>query len=392
MTRRRHESWAGCGASVLALVLLGACSPASGQIGPHGAGSGGSSSGGGAGGGGSGDLTGAGGLLAIGTIGAAAAPNDGGLDGANCGSVSIDTSVETVTVPGNVLIVFDQSDSMVDDFGTEPKWQVASDALVQAITPEEANLTVGAVFFPTAVTLGGLLPGECDITTVAAIDDMTGTNHQIPFQPAAQFIGAWTAHWAANPLTLGTPTVAGLTRGDQALSAATLTGNTVVILVTDGEPTCGTNQEAIDLATKWKGEGIPTYVIGLPGAGSVGQKVATLSDIAAAGGTTDYVLPSDAADLQQLFTTITSTTVKHSLNGCSIAFNEKPVDPNRVFLDVTEADSGQRYSVPQGPDGWTPAPDWSSATLNGTLCTDATAGRYSNIAFGFGCNDAPVLH
>ena len=182
-----------------------------------------------------------------------------------------------------------------------------------------------------------------------------------------------------------------MTRADDVLSTTKLTGNTVVMLVTDGQPTCGTDQSTIDLATKWKAANIPTYVIGLPGAGSAGAKVPTLSGIAAAGGTTDYVLPSDATELQQVFSSITSKITVHSLNDCKLDFAAKPTDPTKVFLTVTDQSTGKKYSINQGPDGWQLASDGASATLEGQTCTDAKSGRFTNVSFEFGCVDAPVL-
>jgi hypothetical protein len=311
-----------------------------------------------------------------------------GTDG-GCGSQSIPTSVEQVVVPGNVLIVFDQSDSMsAADFGPQQqvRWKAASDAVVAAITPNADALTIGAVFFPSVVIPASLnIFGACDVTAVAAIDDTTSSNPQIPFMPGKQFLTAWDQHWARNPLTLGTPTNAGMQRGDEALKAANLTGNTVVILVTDGEPTCGTPQTAIDLATAWKAANVPTYVIGIPG--SFANKSTTLTGIAAAGGTTDYVLPSDGAALSQVFTSITSKIVKRTFNSCGINFSQTP--PGNVFLVVTDAQSGQQFRVNQGPDGWTL--DGAKATLSGATCNDALAGKFSNLQFDFGCRDIPLL-
>ena len=61
------------------------------------------------------------------------------------------------------------------------------------------------------------------------------------------------------------------------------------------------------------------------------------------------------------------------------------------FLVVTEASTGRKFSVAQGPDGWEVASDGSKATLNGATCNDALGGRFSNVSFEFGCVDAPLL-
>lgn len=360
------------------LLVVTACSASSGSTdddtGPV------SGNGGVPGAGGSIDPGSTGGLLII-TPGAGGGPS---IDGGACGSVSIDTSVEQVVTPGNVLIVFDQSDSMLTtDFNGQARWLAASDAVVGAITPNKDALTVGAVFFPTALGLNLLV---CDINSVAAINDTAAANPQIPFMPGVQFIDAWAQHWQRNPFQILTPIDAGLQRGDEALAGATLQGQTVVVFATDGEPTCTTGTTSTDLPAKWKGQGIPTYVVGLPGAGQQ-----TLQTIATAGGTNQVFLPTDGAQLQQQLSQIASTIVKRTLNSCAIHFNQVPRDLNKVVLVVTEAASGNKFVVNQGPDGWTLAPDGSQATLEGATCTDATSGRFSNVSFAFGCVDAPVL-
>lgn len=387
--------WTGRLGAASALCWLCACSAGSGDSTFGGGGANGGASGMGANGGG-GDVSGggAGGVLLggqgrsggdslFGGLGATGSGATGGTDGGTgCGSVSIDTSVEEVVVPGNVLIVFDQSDSMnAADFNGQVRWLAASDAVIGAIAPNKDALTVGAVFFPTEQFALG-----CALTGVAAIDDTATTNPQIPFMPGGQFIDAWVQHWQRGPLRLGTPIDAGLIRGDEALAGAGLTGNTVVIFVTDGVPTCTVGTTSTDLPAKWLAQGIPTHVVGLPGAGQ-----AVLQSIATAGGTQSYLLPSDGAQLQQELSNITSKIVKRTLNGCGIAFNQKPADLSQVFLVVTEASTGQKFSVNQGADGWDVAPDGSNATLNGATCNDALAGRFSNVSFEFGCVDAPTL-
>jgi hypothetical protein len=224
----------------------------------------------------------------------------------------------------------------------------------------------------------------CDPTSVAAINDTTASNPQIPFMPGRQFLSAWSTHWAGNPLTVGTPIDAGLERGDQALASENLQGNTVVIFVTDGEPTCTIGNDRTALPAKWLGLGIPTHVVGLPGAGAT-----VLQQLAQAGGTQNFLTPSDGAELAQELQGITSTIVKHSLNSCQITLTQKP--PGDVLLAVTEAADGKQYAVQPGPDGWTLAPDGSSATLNGQTCNDATGGRFSKLEFVFACRNIPIL-
>jgi hypothetical protein len=371
------------------------CSPSSGTdaAATGGASSGGSTSSGGSGGTRSaGGVTAAGGTTSTGGISfggfGAYTGNDSGTAGrgagGDCGSVTIDTSVEEVVTPGNVLVIFDQSESMnTADFNGQVRWLAASDALVNALAPNRDVLNIGAVLFPSK---RGTLRGDCDINSVCTIDDTACTNPQIPFQKGTPFIDAWAAHWQTSPLTIGTPIDVGMMRGDDALTKAQLTGTTVVIFVTDGEPTCnlGANTTST-LPAKWLSAGIKTYVVGLPGAGA-----STLQTIATAGGTQNYFTPSDSAELESELAKITSTIVKRSFNGCEIKFNDTPPDPAKVVLVVVDQ-NGQKFSVSPGPDGFELASDTSKATLKGATCSDALSGRFASISFAFGCVDAPPL-
>src|SRR5688500_728621 len=62
-----------------------------------------------------------------------------------CGAVELDAK----PVPANVIVVFDQSNSMNLTFQgeTEPKWKVARGAVEAALTPIAAWLNLGAVFY-----------------------------------------------------------------------------------------------------------------------------------------------------------------------------------------------------------------------------------------------------
>ena len=60
---------------------------------------------------------------------------------------------KTVT-PGNVLIVFDESGSMKEDWMGQSKWLAANQAMTQALTPLQDQIALGgAIFFPN--------PDEC---------------------------------------------------------------------------------------------------------------------------------------------------------------------------------------------------------------------------------------
>ncbi|HMI94167.1 MAG TPA: hypothetical protein VK509_22500, partial [Polyangiales bacterium] len=140
----------------------------------------------------------------------------------NCGSFIVKTDVEMTVTPGNLLVVFDQSASMVEPWaatGTS-KLEAAQRALSTALMPLKDLLTVGAIFLPTTACVPGRpgLPG-------GAVAPITGQG-QIPFMPGPQFLTAWDMHWQMTPpgLAIGTPLQEAFMRADEALTGAALVG------------------------------------------------------------------------------------------------------------------------------------------------------------------------
>lgn len=193
---------------------------------------------------------------------------------ANCGSVQVDAEIKTietvVETPGNVLFVFDQSSSMSEAWQGTPKWQAANDAVVAAFTPLQDKLSAGAVLFPTGAS--STAAPACDplVDWMGCIRNGSGQGvcaevapitsaPQLKIQPGSDFLNAWKSYWTKGEaaLGIGTPTEKGLQQAEAAL-ANPPTGNTAVVLVTDGEPTCGANESAI--AARLLQKNIKTYV------------------------------------------------------------------------------------------------------------------------------------
>jgi hypothetical protein len=335
----------------------------------------GASSGSGGHGGSAGTMTGsAGGVGFEGGL-----PDSPQQDGDACGSMALTTHL----TPGNVIVVFDQSNSMKDPFtdtdggASGPKWQVAEQAIVAAFTPDEALVNAGAIFFPTTAT-----GNTCSLV------DLIGVPPQIPIEPGAQFVTDFQTHFSAPgwTLILGTPTVIALQNTDLAFpDPSPLKGQRAVVLITDGAPTCDTVQADIlapvtDMFTR----GIKTYAVGLPGSAGAAT---LLNAIAAAGGTTSYLSPGDPTALQAALAMIATDT----LDKCTITLNPPPTDPNEVYLVVTDPTHPQGYEIMRSVDGgpgWTLSPDGTTATLDGSVCATAKAGGYTTINFVYGC---PVL-
>jgi hypothetical protein len=171
-----------------------------------------------------------------------------------------------------------------------------------------------------------------------------------------------------------------------------------MVLVTDGAPTCGTNEDAP--AARLLQKMIKTYVIGLPGANgtTVLDKVAIAGGTAPMGCTSNcFVTPTDANALKGIFaniaTTVVTTTMTTTVKDCS--FMLMPPDkgnPADVHLVVTDTATGMKYEVPQSPtNGWTLSSDFHTATLTGSICDGAKGGQYSNFTFQYGCVMVPPL-
>jgi len=339
-----------------------------------------------------------------------------GPDG-NCGSIRFESDVEVTRTPGNLLIIFDQSGSMEQPWqaaGTT-KMEAAKSALVAAITPLQEEVTVGAVFLPTAtcfdpafeasVQLAMLLgqpvpqpPAGLAIygNAVPAIDDPS----QINFMPGPAFLQAWNDHWTnhfvSNQL-LGTPLQEGFDRAAEAINAArqnmTLagTGQVAIVAFTDGEPNCFpmesvTGRPTLDAAaraTEWFGMNIKTHVVGLPGAN---EGMATLNGIAQSGGTTQYLDPANPAELEARLREVVLETVDMGFNSCTIALDPVPEVPDDLLMIVDEPMVGKQQ-VPRDR-GWELSADGTVA-ISGGLCDDAMAGRFSSITFEYACPEVP---
>ena len=356
-------------AAVSAAALVGACGSSGSQHASSGSGGAGGTT-----------SSSSGTMSSSSGIGLDASIHDGSFqqDGDACGSVAL----KTMITPGNLVVVFDQSDSMNQPFtgdgGTSgPEYKVAEDALVAALTPDEALLNVGAIFFPTTGT-----GNTCSL--VAPI----GAAPQIEIEPGATFVTDFQDHFSAPGwrLILGTPTVDALKAADSALpNPSPLKGQRAVVILTDGAPTCDTVQaDILAPVTDMYSRGIKTYAVGLPGSTGAAN---LLNAIASAGGTGTYLSPSDPTALQTALAQIASSTVDQ----CTIALTPAPPDPSEVYLIVTDPGNPNGLLVPEtdGGDGWTISSDGSTATLTGSVCTTAKNGGYTTIQFVYGCPSLP---
>lgn len=318
-------------------------------------------------------------------------------DSDHCGTLSLEQEVQVERTPGNLLLIFDQSGSMGQGWGDtgQSKLQAAQQALTNAITTLQDSLTVGAIFFPTAACVPFLPPPPGG--AVLPIDGMG----QIPFQPGPVFLQSWAAHFNLPGVGsgLGTPMQEAFDRADTALTASMRTGATAVVVVTDGQPNCfpdpnvtmtptdlEVNRSAQWLSTK----NIKTYVVGLPGA----QGVRLLTDVAASGGSMQYIVPDDPATLEARLKEVVQEQVKTRFLSCSIALSPAADPPEKLQMVVVEVGGSTPSSVPHDvspTSGWVIDADGTHVELTGDLCTEAMSGRFQTITFEYPCKVLPPL-
>jgi hypothetical protein len=172
-----------------------------------------------------------------------------------------------------LLVVFDKSGSMDGLWDERTKWQVANESLMKAIDPVIDNLTLGTIFFPQPA-------GGCDVVPLS-------DEQQIGFRTGRDFRSYWQETQAERKPDGSTPLERSLKMADLAIEEGChlglLNDRFRVVLVTDGEPTCGDDPTAIvELVADWNRAGVETWVMGLPGS----DPAKTLLDAIALAGST----------------------------------------------------------------------------------------------------------
>src|SRR4051812_21259774 len=333
---------------------------------------------------------------------------------ATCDDFCGETFLHQLRTPPNLYFLVDRSGSMSDVLEGSPlsKYDTARRVLGKLLSVIGYRVRYGASIFPAASdTCGG--GHEVFPPMVGNLPSCDGSRDPLLTEFLKSF-GKYAPDGA-------TPTAAAIAGVRSELEQ--LEGITYLVLLTDGAPncnfdaSCGADQctlniegasvgrqqctssfnccdpgnsgplapgECVDAdATEQEiarlaAHGIPTYVVGMPGAGAYAE---VLDRLALAGGTardggTAYYAANDEADLEQaLYAIGTGVAIR-----CTIELETPPDDPDRVNVYF----DGQ--VVPADPDnGWAWDGD-ARIVVNGDACKSLESGDVVDARVVFGCD------
>jgi len=339
-------------------------------------------------------MTGAGGSIfgSGGAAGRAVNPptGAGGSSASFCVDANIDctracglTSFPVGKIPAEILIIFDQSISMIDPAtggscgNPTPcgsKWTEMTTAVQQVVMQTETTIDWGLKLFADM--------GACGVAPGATVPVGTGNGMAIS---AALMASGPRGH---------TPTRLAVEAGAAYLKSLTSPNPKFILLATDGIPNCipgmksqtaydmvGATQAVADAAAM----GIPTFVLGVGTGGSSMDAMVfdpTLTSLAMAGGkpragTPNYYHVSSSADVVAAL-----ATIQGQANSCVFNLTQVPPDPSNINI------RGGGMKIPQDlthTNGWDYGPAMKSVQLYGSYCTSVMNGTLTDVQAIFGC-------
>ena len=109
---------------------------------------------------------------------------------------------------------------------------------------------------------------------------------------------------------------------------------------------------------------------------------------AQSGGTMNYILPDDPAQLEMVLKSIVEETVKSGFDSCSINLNPSAAVKDKLLMIVEESGVMGKQQVPRDR-GWALSDDGAHVEITGPLCEQAMNGRFTSITFEYACPDVP---
>jgi Mg-chelatase subunit ChlD len=356
--------------------------------------------------------------------GDASSTNGSSSGGAGSGSSQSDSGTPSTTEPScaavhsaakradaNFLFVIDQSGSMDDpapgDVLGRTKWEATREALGDALNvlAMQTNAKVGLSLFPVR---DPILQCSIQPTPDVPVAKLNAAQHAL-LDAALDAV----APRGDTPIG-GTMMYSYEFLRQQIVEQHALSGNTFVVLFTDGQETCdqAAAQSLVDknthLATEFD---IRTFVIGAPG--SEGER-ARLSQIAFEGGTA--VAPDCNHDpsthtgdchfdmtQEDDFASALGIALNDISNDRSVRCDfqvptQGDIDLRKVNVTYTDSQSGEVVTVPQnasGPcdqvDGWQYNDDFTRIRLCGQSCDQVVADPEGSVSILLGCKTKRIF-
>ncbi len=400
-----------CHVAIVAAVAAASCSGfkqagstrsgAAGQQSGGTGGAGGAAGRGGAAGGGAGGHGGTGGSTPNIIIDASASDGPVGPNpDANCGA----RSKTAMKVAPDILILLDRSGSMNDDVnnqmcrpdggagaamgcGASSKWAQVAPAILQVVGDTEADVNWGLKFFPDNSSSGN----TCAVSATAAVDVASRNAAAI----TTAIMGATSTNGGVVGYN-GTPTRSAETGAVTYLQTLTDTGPKIILLATDGLPTCpasGTGAAGDDSAAAPPAvaaalaAGFKTFVVGISTTGG-GAADATLSKMADAGGLARTGMPSyypvsNTGDLAAAIRTLIGVAAT-----CTFQIGPNPSTDGTTGLDHIDVlgDGNAISRDPSHANGY----DYIDSTMQsiqvyGPLCDQIMSGAIKDVTVTFRC-------
>ncbi len=304
------------------------------------------------------------------------------VDGNTCGI----TTAPLTRVPPEILLVLDRSPSMIEEMADGPacqtrtcgtRWAEVTAALAPALDKTQSGINWGLKTYPD--------DAGCLVNDGATVD------------VAPNNAGTITQTYEGNPPVTHqgyTPTRDALLKAAAHLQARPTSNPKSILLATDGQPNCASNNEpgrvapdaAVQAVADVAAMGIPVYVVGV--ATSATQANSTLNKMAINGGRprngdTKYYAVDTAEDLTAAMDAIAAVAVS-----CTFSLPKVPPVPENVAVEI----DGQR--VPRDAShaaGWDYGPGMTSVDFYGDVCERIRTGTSGNVTILFGCPEVPIL-
>jgi len=319
-------------------------------------------------------------------------------DAARCGCESEPVSGRWGTSTGGELLVFfDRSASMGDDWKGMPKVAAARALLEATLDQLAADVRVAGVFFPSAPLPAANVcpcdnnnpmhwvpgPGACCLnpSTLDCVVSPLTSDEQIAFTTRDDFRAKLATRSALSSMSQASPLGLALDTGAAALLSAS-SSRRAALLLTDGSPTCNDTARALEQTLRaWAAQDIPTFVAEFAGE----HERLLLHDLAAAGGTRTAYAPDERT---RLSAQLSARLAAQPGGRCSFELSESV--PGE-YLHLEGSFEGERYDLSGYPDARGFARRGARLVLSEPVCEALLTGRVTELRVTVGCTSLPRL-